>query len=523
MQADIESPSKLKVALPADIMAASLLTLAVLGRHHPLGSYATETDFYHLYAPDAGRIGAWTFPQNPSQGPGYPALVALVSLVTGDVFVAGKWISVVSAALAGLLVFLLCSRLFGYWAGVGAQLILLVSGPFPRFALSASTDVVFLLLCLAALLCFMHDRFAARWRVASAGAVMGAACLVRYNGIFLVPAFLLAILFVNVFGVGWRQRLQLGALLLTVALISVAPWLYLNGRHNGSPFYNTTYLNMALLFYSDLAGERISQDGIRQLSGVFHSLGDVLRYDPVRILLRYPANLWASVGRSLAGDLVSLPVAGLALAGAAWALLRPRSNDLLLVLSAGACYLLLMAFNHWEARYYFFVAVIYAGLAAHVLAGSLRLARRRGGAPGRVMGLLSGATAAAIWLGAFTQARADVSSFLADPSAEIVGACGYLQQQGVSGARILARKPHLPFVCRQDWVYFPLVSSLEELRTWLETHPVDYIAFGDAERQFRPALIELRAPAHAPSWLKAAWVGQDPPFVLYVPAVARAQ
>jgi cell division protein FtsW (lipid II flippase) len=158
---------------------------AVLARHHTLGSYATETDFYQLYGPDAERIGAWTLPENDNKAPGYPALVALVSLATGDVFVAGKWISVVSAALAGLLVFLLCARLFGYWAGVGAQLLLLVSGPFPRFALSAATDVGFLLLCLATLLCFMTDRPRARWRVAVAGAATGAACLVRLNGIFL--------------------------------------------------------------------------------------------------------------------------------------------------------------------------------------------------------------------------------------------------------------------------------------------------------------------------------------------------
>jgi hypothetical protein len=135
------------------------------------------------------------------------------------------------------------------------------------------------------------------------------------------------------------------------------------------------------------------------------------------------------------------------------------------------------------------------------------------------VGLLSGA----VWLGAFTHARADVSNLLADPSAEIVGACAYLQQRGVSGARILARKPHLPFVCRQEWVFFPLVRSLEELHAWLETHPVDYIAFGATERQFRPGISELREPGRAPSWLKAMWVGQDPPFVLYVPAVEPAR
>lgn len=494
-------------------MAASLLTFAVLARHHTLGSYATETDFYQQYAPDAERIGAWQFPENDTKGPGYPALVALVSLATGDVFVAGKWISVVSAALAGLLAFLLCARLFGYWAGVGAQLILLVSGPFPTFALSASTDVVFLLLCLAALLCFMHDRPFVRWRVAAAGAVTGAAFLVRFNGIFLVPPFLLAILFLDANGAGWRKRLELAALLLAVTLVTIAPWLYLNYRHNGSPFHNTTYLIVALAFYSDLAGGWTNQDGMKVLSGVFHSLGDVLLYDPWRIFLRYPANVLANVRHSLVGDLISLPVAALALAGATLVLVRRRSNDHLLVLSAGACYVLLLGLIHWEARFYLFIAVIYAGLASYALAASLKLAQRWGRAPGLAVGLLSGA----IWLAALTHARADVSTFLADPSVEIVGACGYLQQQSISGARILARKPHLPYVCRQEWVYFPLVRSLDELHAWLETHPVDFIAFGTAEQQFRPALIELREPARAPSWLKAVWVGEDPPFVLYVP------
>ena len=50
-----------------------LLTLAHLARFHPFGTYATETDFYHLFAPDASRLADWRFPENPYQGPGYPA------------------------------------------------------------------------------------------------------------------------------------------------------------------------------------------------------------------------------------------------------------------------------------------------------------------------------------------------------------------------------------------------------------------------------------------------------------------
>jgi hypothetical protein len=68
-------------------------------------------------------------------------------------------------------------------------------------------------------------------------------------------------------------------------------------------------------------------------------------------------------------------------------------------------------------------------------------------------------------------------------------------------------------------VFFPLIRSLEELHAWLETHHVDYIAFGVTEQQFRPAIVGLREPARAPAWLNAVWVGEDPPFVLYAPAV----
>src|SRR5215470_18053476 len=85
-----------------------LLTLVYLARQHPFGNYATETDFYHLYAPDAERLASGQFPQNTYQGPGYPAALALVAKLagmSGDLFTAGKWLSVVCAVLCGLLVF----------------------------------------------------------------------------------------------------------------------------------------------------------------------------------------------------------------------------------------------------------------------------------------------------------------------------------------------------------------------------------------------------------------------------------
>lgn len=43
------------------------------------------------------------------------------------------------------------------------------------------------------------------------------------------------------------------------------PWLIANGRHHGSPLYNTNYLNLATEFYPELVKGKINQDGTRTM------------------------------------------------------------------------------------------------------------------------------------------------------------------------------------------------------------------------------------------------------------------
>src|SRR5215813_11401475 len=104
------------------VCLAHLLSLAYFAHQHPFGTYATETDFYQLFAPDAERIGSGQFPQNTFQGPGYPAAIALIAKLTGksrDLFTVGKWFSIVCAVFCGFLVFILFSRLFNVMTGLG--------------------------------------------------------------------------------------------------------------------------------------------------------------------------------------------------------------------------------------------------------------------------------------------------------------------------------------------------------------------------------------------------------------------
>ncbi|MEJ7615855.1 MAG: glycosyltransferase family 39 protein [Pyrinomonadaceae bacterium] len=163
---------------------AFFVVVAYAGRTHTFGTYSTETDFYHFYAPDAARLAAGHMTENVYQGPGYSIALALLTIFTGDLFLSGKWLSLVSAALVGLFAFLLFARLFNYWVGIGAQLITFASTEFAEFALSATTDMFFLMLCLACFVVFTAPQLEARWRVSASAVLVGAAYLTRYNGLF---------------------------------------------------------------------------------------------------------------------------------------------------------------------------------------------------------------------------------------------------------------------------------------------------------------------------------------------------
>lgn len=506
--------------LPFLLCAAHLMTLAFLARQHPFGNYATETDFYHYYAPDAERIAAGQFPQNTFQGPGYPAMVAVLGKLTGvDLFTAAKWLSVVCAVLCGWLVFVLFARLFGFWVGLSAQLIAVVSGEFPQFSINAATDVFFLFVCLAVLVTFTTERLSARWRTLLTGALTGAAYVVRYNGLFLLVACLLGIVMLNLFEQSWRERIKSAALFFVMFLVAASPWLAANYKHRGSPLYNTNYLNIATEFYPELVKGETNQDATRALESRFRSFGDVLRYDPARLAKQYPVNLYESLRQSVTGNLVAQLVGWLALLGVALSFIGRRSKPAMLVLIAGGIYLLLMALNHWETRYYFFVMVLYAGFAVFAAERWLALMRAQGWLQAKAFAAIPVVLVVVMFAASLSASRKDVKEFLEAQPMEVAGARDFVL--GLNAApnslRIVARKPHLAYLSRQEWVFFPQVKSLDELRAWLETNRVDYIAIGKREIKERKELKPLGDPKKAPDWLQPVWRYEPTNFILYQP------
>lgn len=508
----------IKRAAPLLICLLHLAILISPARQHPFGNYATETDFYHLFAPDAGRLLSGQFPENTFQAPGYPTMLAAVVKATGlDIFTAGKWLSVVSAALCGLLIFLLFQRLFGYWVGLGSQALFIVSGEFPQFAINATTDVFFLMLCLAALATLLTDRIPAAWRNSLAAFLTGLAYLTRYNGLFLVAACLMGIVLFDLYRRTWADRFYLAGIFLIVFLLTASPWFYFNARHHGSPFYNTNYLNMATEFYPELVAGKTNQDGTRALEEKFKSFGDVFRHDPKKIVSHYPVNLRDSLRYSLTELLVQRWVGWLAWLGVLLALLMKRTREVGVVLATGLIYLLLMGLNHWETRYYFFLGVLYAGFAVYAISALWQLAQRRGGLKTRYWAILPVGLFALLWGLSLRESREDVRKFLAAQPWEIAAARDYLLSAYPSGTklRIVARKPHLPYMVNGEWIFFPQVKSIEEFQAWVRRNDVDYIVIGKRELKERKELAPLGNPMKAPEWLNPVWTYEQTQLILY--------
>ena len=504
------------------ICLAYFACLAYFSRQHPFGTYATETDFYHLYAPDAARLAVGQFPANEFQGPGYPALLSSVTKITGDVFVSGKWISIFSAVTCVWLAYILFKRLFGKWTGVGAALLTLVSIEFPEFSLQATTDVFFLMLFLTSIVIFTGAYFSLYPRIILAGFFTGVTYLTRYNGVVLVACFVFAILFLNFFEQVWRKQLILATVFLVVFFLAAMPWFIANYRHNGSPFYNANYLNMATLFYPELVGGEVTQDGTRKMGEQFHSFGEVVAYNPKQAVIRYFFNLFDIFWKSQQSPLAITWVGIIGFLGMLVTFIDRKSKEVKLLLLIALAYLLLMGLNHWEQRYFFFIGVCYAGFAAYIILRFSEISSQikffsKDHTFARI--IISVALVFIIWTHSLVQAKGSFSNFLNDHPYEIPAAAKFIQSSNPAShsLKIVARKPHLPFIAKQNWIFFPPVKSLDELKLWLEKNPVDYIAIGKRELKSRKELAPLGDPKTAPEWLQAAWVNDDPKFILYKP------
>lgn len=496
--------------LPFALCFAYFVVVLVAGWKYTIGSY-DNSDFYSRYAPDAARILHGKFPEDTFTGPGYSLLLVAGHVFTGNYFVAGKWIAALSASLCGLVAYFLFKKLYGRRTAVLSLLVIFVSAEFSVLSLDPGSDLVFLLLCLGGFLVFVETRITLWQRVVAAGVLGGYAYLTRYNGVFLPATFGIGIVLLNCFRLPLAKRLQLAMLHAIAFLLTTLPWLWLNYRHNGSPFYNTNYLNVATYFH----GLGFDSDGVRLAAKTYKNFGDVLLGDPAASLKFYIRSIFETFGKTLSNSFLVLPLAVLAIIATPFLLWKRRNRDLNVLILGTVLYFLVMCLNHWESRYYVFVKVFFIGVGSFAIVSAVDLATRRGWLPKRLHRPALAVVAAVLVAGSGISSIRDGRAQVRSQPGGLQKASEFLRKDSPQGFVIIARKPHLAYLAGGSQDPFPMVDSITELQSELATSAADYLVFDSATQGLRPGLKALADSKNGITWLDPVYVDKPNSLVIY--------
>lgn len=494
---------------PRDRLALALALLQLLlgllwGGFHEIGGLITETDFYGMYAPGAQALARGEPYDYTRSGPGLSALLALFSAGGADLFVVAKGVAALSLAALGLAAYVVGSRSAS--AQVGLTLQGLVYLVLQRFAFVAGNDVPAAAMAWVALaLLARHPRPTPR-ACLLAGLCAGLSFLTRYTGLALVAAVTAALLF-------WVRpwdlpgRLRATGAFLGGALLAMSPWLIASQVWFGTPLHNKAHALIALDAFAG-NGDRYDQGLLERMEERFHSLGDVLRHDPLQLAGYYVFDFFEDANQLLQ-DVVLFPAylwvgLGLVLLGT-----RALARRWLLGLVA---FFALLAFASaalapYQARYFHALVPALLLPVAAAFAEPWTLASRALGAfqlsmVGLAVLVIAGGSAY------------KTHEYLTSEPTELLGARAVLVQLGRPGERLMARKPHLGSLTGLETLGVP-AGSLARVLELARLRGVRYLYVGPAEVKLNQELAPLAGAQGVPASLRLLHRHEAPKACLY--------
>lgn len=490
--------------------AIGLVLLAVNLQFHIIGDYLDETDFYWSYAPEAQRILSGKPPIDDFRGPGYPAVLAVVSLLVSDSFRVGIIIATCSAAVVLALVFTLFQRLFRTDFAFVATLLVALNTKFIQYSYTVGTDMMFNALVSASVFFLLRNAERQWLSIVLSALFAGLAYLTRYNGIFVLGAVPAVLLLANPFQLAWKERLKTCAVYLAVFFLVIAPWGWYCLQERGSFFYNKNYLNIA---YEMFAKDRISWDQFWSIeSKRYTSLIQVITADVNQFLKTVMMNIVTHGG----GDLIRLVGAYTGIFSFVGIFtLFGKGNDRRVIsyflLAAGFFAVLLLVF--YGERFSLFLLPAYVVLAlkalSHPRVAHLKLL-------GRVPAAKIVVAVVLVWT-AVDSWRFNARNIDSGPKEvlSIAEAFHRSNEQPPPDAVVVTRKPHIAYYLKMKMELFPLVSSFDELKAEVRRVNGSYLFFSYVEASLRPQFRPLLDVQNPVPWLQPIAYTSYPPAVLF--------
>ncbi len=497
----------------AGLGIASLYFLVMLWislKYHIVGDYGVETDFYWSYVPQARHILEGTIPIEDFHGPIYPMVLALISLVTKDLFHAGVVLSTLAAAASLFLIFELLKKLFRSDIALVGTLIVAVNTTFVQYSYTAGTDMLFMALVTASTFFLLRTEQMQGLNIIISAIIAGIAYLTRYNGIFVAVAAPLAIILANPFQLAMRERFKTAALFLGAFLMTIAPWGIYCLVEKGSFLYNRNFLNIA---YEMFAKGKMPWDQYWSVEAQkFTSLTQVIFADPGLFVSTLVRNLFDHLLSDL-GKLLGWHVGAFSLFGIVLFIKEKPNARALAYFIVGVCFFGVLLLVFYGERFSLYLLPIYVVLASKALTWP-RLSEYRFWNRLHIGGLV-----ALILVGwsALNSYQFNSPNIDSGPR-EVVSIAQWFERNvphAEHGQIIIARKPHIAYYLDMKMQLFPYVNSYEDLLTEMRKVKASYLYFGLMEAGMRPQFQYLLDPRNAPPELRPLTFTAYPPAVLY--------
>ncbi len=492
------------------------LGLLTASSFHEMGGYAVETDFYGAFAPGAEALLQGRVELDPGYGPGYEIVLIAFYWITGDMFAAGKIISILSAVWMCWIVYKLIKKVFD--SRLAFFTILPLAFVILPWAVVASTDVFFAGLAAASLYLLIKDQKIEFKHLMGSGLLTGFIYITRPNGAALFPAVAVILLLINPDHLPLAKRVKSFAIFFGFAALIMIPWLATNQLVNENAFHSDSHLIIASHFYSR-PGVTNAED-MAKMSGQFSSLADVVFYDFKHFVLHYFGNLYRHF-RDVLLHSITLPAGLFVLPG--WLLLFRRLNKWQMAFISFPLFgFLLLCLVHYEPRYYLFIIAFFVFGTAYFFFGepnpspkfrSLEFGEGWQGVEWYRF-LNFGVYAAAIVMLGFASVK-ELKAVVTTEPLELQLAAQTLKQHVQKGEIIIARKPHLGYLSGLKTIYFPEAQTVDELIAFAKARNAKYLLYGEIESARRPQLQSLLAGANSHHELEEIYRSAQPPMVVY--------
>ncbi|CUS84504.1 ArnT family glycosyltransferase [Candidatus Kryptobacter tengchongensis] len=472
--------------------------------YRKVGNYDIETDFFWDYAIEARNILKGIVNVGEFRGPGYPAIVAMISLFTGDSFTSGLIISAISSSLVILITFKTLKKIFDDKIAFAVSLTLILNPTFLRYSYVCGTDMFFnFLVSSAVFFAIIGVSKNKNTLLFLSGLAGGYAYLTRYNGISLLVGLPLMILILN------YKNLKNGILRSIFALSGylafLLPWSIYSYIKRGEFFYNRNYLNIAYEMY---AKGKIPWDNFWfEASKEYKSFVDVFLRDPALFIEKAFLNLidhfWRDLTQLCGWQFTILFILGLILM-----INRKIDNIKIAYFVQSLTFFLVLVFVFYSERFSMYLLPTYLSICYYIISWE-KIERTKFGwlIILTVLNLIS-----------LPKISQMIKRDIDNQPFDIL----YVREQfkakfgdSERGKIIVARKPNIAYYLNMEFKPFPLVNNYDELYAELVKLNASYLYYSWIEYYFRRNFESLFNYTSPPPFLETVAVSENPPAVLY--------